>query len=182
MAVPGNEEPRELEIEVTYVEMLDPGQLNPAPETDLVVTRAELPLPELNRFLYAAVGAPWRWTHRRSWSYETWRAYVERPELHTWVGYLRGTPVGYFELEQQDADIEVRSLGLVSRVLGRGLGGDLLTRAVRIAWSMNAQRLWLHTCTLDSPMALNNYLSRGFRVFQTECVREIHAMDPPGPW
>ena len=30
-----------------------------------------------------------------------WLAYVDRPELETWIGYLSGTPAGYFELESQ---------------------------------------------------------------------------------
>ena len=28
-------------------------------------------------------------------------AWVDRPEIETWIGYLSGTPAGYFELEAQ---------------------------------------------------------------------------------
>jgi hypothetical protein len=48
------------------------------------------------------------------------------------------------------------------------LGGSLLTHAVEEAWKLGAGRVWLHTCTLDSPHALPNYRARGFRDFRTE--------------
>jgi hypothetical protein len=35
--------------------------------------------------------------------------------------------------------------------------------------------VWLHTCTLDSPHALPNYLARGFREFR----KEIYQADIP---
>jgi GNAT superfamily N-acetyltransferase len=52
--------------------------------------------------------------------------------------------------------------------LGRGLGKHLLTQAVQTAWGLGAARVWLHTCTLDDPAALPNYLARGFRPFKTD--------------
>lgn len=44
----------------------------------------------------------------------------------------------------------------------------LLTRAVQEAWALGGQRVWLHTCTLDSPRALPGYQARGFRPYKTE--------------
>ena len=173
---------RDVEIEITYVEMLDPSLLVPSRETELVVTEAEIPSPELNRFLYTAVGSRWGWIHRRDWSYETWQQYLSRPDMHTWVGYVCGTPAGYFELEQEGEEVEIRSFGLLPQFYGRGLGGDLLTRAVRIAWSMHASRVWLHTCSLDSPLGLKNYLARGFRIYKTERVIERQRSAPREPW
>ena len=36
------------------------------------------------------------------------------------------------------------------------------------AWADGANRVWLHTCTLDDPAAMPNYLKRGFLPFKTE--------------
>jgi GNAT superfamily N-acetyltransferase len=52
--------------------------------------------------------------------------------------------------------------------IGRGWGKHLLTRAVLSAWDLGTQRVWLHTCTLDHPAALPNYLKRGFRRVRDE--------------
>ncbi len=170
---------REVDVDVTYLQMLDGGQLVPSSETELVVTEAEIPSPDLNRFLYEAVGRSWSWTHRLAWSDVTWQKYLSRPELSTWLACIRGTPAGYFELEQQGTEIEIRSFGVLPQFVGRGFGGDLLTRAVRIAWAMRATRVWLHTCSLDSPMGLKNYLARGFRIYKTERIKEVQSHESP---
>jgi hypothetical protein len=44
----------------------------------------------------------------------------------------------------------------------------MLTRAADEAWALGANRVWLHTCTLDSPHALPNYKARGFEEFRRE--------------
>jgi GNAT superfamily N-acetyltransferase len=52
--------------------------------------------------------------------------------------------------------------------MGRGIGKALLSRAAEEAWSLGPNRVWLHTCTLDSPRALPNYLKRGFEQYDQE--------------
>jgi len=42
----------------------------------------------------------------------------------------------------------------------------MLSAAAERAWSLGASRVWLHTCTLDYPIALPNYLARGFVKFR----------------
>src|SRR4030095_12882653 len=134
-------------------------------------------------FLYTAVGGDWFWIDRLSWTYEQWLAWVDRPELETWIGSVEGTPAGYFELEKQaESNVELASFGLVRPVIGRGLGGALLTAAVERAWRMGATRVWLHTCSLDGPASLANYQARGFRIVKTERLMKDFPDETPGPW
>lgn len=78
------------------------------------------------------------------------------------VGWV---PAGYFELEQQGPSVEVVYFGLMEGFIGRGLGGWLLTGALRRAWAVpGTERVWLHTCSLDGPHALANYRARGLEV------------------
>ncbi len=168
-------------VTTTYLEMNDPSELRPskveAPPFRLV--RVEIPCPELNRFLYAAVGAAWLWYSRLPWNRARWMAWLDRPELETWVAYVSGTPAGYFELEKQAGDkVELVYFGLLPAFVGKGLGGALLTAAGRRAWEMGAARVWVHTCDLDHPRALRNYEARGFRVYRTD--REPEEI-PDGP-
>ena len=58
--------------------------------------------------------------------------------------------------------------GLIEKYQGRGFGKHLLTHAVETAWGIGANRVWLHTCTLDDAKALPNYLARGFVPYRTE--------------
>lgn len=168
-----------------HLEMTDPAAVRPARGTipGLEIRQAMHPCPELNRFLYTAVGGDWYWIDRLGWTYEQWRRWVDRPELQTWLAYLDGTPVGYFELEAQlRGDVEIAYFGLLPQFVGRGLGGVLLTAAIERGWQRGARRVWVHTCTLDHPRALANYQARGMRLFKQETEEEELPDRPPGPW
>lgn len=160
-----------------YLEMLQPDQLRPVapPGPEVSVLRAEIPSPELSRFLYTAVGGDWLWIDRLGWDAAQWLRYLDRPEVETWVLYVSGTPAGYVELEAQaEGNVELAYFGLLPRFIGRGLGGYLLTCGVRRAWSLGARRVWVHTCSLDAPHALGNYLARGFRIYDQQTAwREL---------
>jgi GNAT superfamily N-acetyltransferase len=172
-------------VRTWYLEMRERSWLRPAAVTGerLAVARAEVPCPELSRFLYTAVGGDWYWTDRLGWTYARWLAYLDRPELETWVGYVAGTPAGYFELQHHaGGDVEIAAFGLLPRFVGRGLGGRLLTAAAERAWDAGATRIWVTTCSLDSPPALANYQARGFRIFTTEIDEQPLPAAIPGPW
>ena len=165
-----------------YLEMRHPDELRgrPAPPGDIAVVRTAIPSPEFSRFLYTAVGGDWYWTERLPWDYERWLRHLSRPELETWVLYRSGTPAGYIELEAQQAGhVEIVYFGLLPGFIGQGLGGHLLTIGVQRAWAMGARRVWLHTCSLDSPHALANYQARGFRVYREERTQIAARTAPP---
>ena len=151
----------------TYLELTDPNQLRPKRVRlpGLEIRQLEALCPEFNWFLHEAVGADYLWGGREDWGRAEWTAYLDRPELETWVAYVRGAPAGYFDIEKQtDGSVEIISLGLLARHFGQGLGGHLLTVTVERAWVIGANRVWLHTCTHDHEHALANYLARGFQI------------------
>jgi GNAT superfamily N-acetyltransferase len=173
------------QVTTYYLEMHAPAELRAARAVvaGFEVRQAEVPAPELNRFLYTAVGGDWFWIDRLSWTYQQWLDYLNRAELETWVAYLSGTPAGYFELERQQEDnVELAYFGLLPQFVGRGLGGLLLARAVERAWAWGARRVWLHTCTLDHPNAPAAYRARGFQVYKEETEAKELPDTSPGPW
>ena len=176
-----------MKVDVTtyYLEMTDPQELcaKPLLRQDVDIKQAQVPCPELNRFLYTAVGGDWYWIDRLPWTYAQWREWVEQPTLETWIAYVAGTPAGYFELEAQaEGNVELVYFGLLPQFIGTGLGGPLLTVAIERAWHMGASRLWVHTCTLDHPGALANYCARGFRLYHEETHPLELPEHSPGPW
>ncbi|HET6373160.1 MAG TPA: GNAT family N-acetyltransferase [Candidatus Polarisedimenticolia bacterium] len=174
-----------VKVTTYHLEMTRRDQLKPArlASGSLDLTRAMIPSPELNRYLYTAVGAGWYWVDRLSWTYDTWMAYLDRPELETWVARVSGTPAGYFELEAQPGgSVEIAYFGLLPRFVGQGLGGPLLTAAIERGWEMGAARVWVHTCTLDHPAALANYRARGMQLFDEVVSQQDLPDAPPGPW
>jgi GNAT superfamily N-acetyltransferase len=167
------------------LEMRSPDQLRsqPCPLATVRVERADIPSPELSRFLYTAAGGQWYWYKRLDWDYARWLAYLDRPVVETLVMYVSGTPAGYIELEAQtDDNVEIAYFGLLPRFIGQRLGGYLLSTGVQRAWDQGALRVWVHTCSLDGPNALANYQARGFRVFDQTTDWEDLPDATPGPW
>jgi GNAT superfamily N-acetyltransferase len=158
-----------VDVTTYYLGMLDPRQLRPrAGGYGWIASLAPREI-AVNRDFYRRVGAEWVWIERLSWSDERWRAYVNRPGLETWIAHLDDEPVGYFELDDQPSiGVEIAYFGLLPAFIGRGLGGVLLTEAITRAWQRTPARVWVHTCTLDHPQALANYLARGFEIYKTE--------------
>jgi GNAT superfamily N-acetyltransferase len=168
-----------------YLQMLDPRELRPkrSPRTDLALVRVAPPMPELNRFFYTAVGGDWFWFDRLPWSYQEWLDYLNRPELETWMLTAAGVPAGYFELElQPDNSVELAYFGLLPNYVGVGLGGHLLTCAIEQGWATGANRVWLHTCSLDHPHALANYHARGLRLYDEATATFDVPTQSCGPW
>src|ERR1700704_3155571 len=173
------------EVTTWSLEMLSPDELRaqPCPLATVRVERADIPSPELSRFLYTAAGGHWYWYKRLDWDYARWLAYLDRPVVETLVLYVSGTPAGYIELEAQaDDNVEIAYFGLLPRFIGQRLGGYLLSTGVRRAWDQGALRVWVHTCSLDGPNALANYQARGFRVFDQTTDWEDLPDATPGPW
>ena len=160
------------QITTWFLEMTAPDQLRPAREVEGFEVRAlPRPDPALSRRLYDQVGGPWQWTDRLGWGTARWAAHLGQPGVDTWIGYVEGEPVGYAELVRVDGDVEIASFGLVPGMEGRGLGGALLAAVTQGAWDAGAERVWLHTCSLDSPAALPSYERRGFRRYDERIGR-----------
>jgi ribosomal protein S18 acetylase RimI-like enzyme len=139
---------------------LELRELRPA-RTTADVRRAAVPFGPLNAFFYAEVGRPFGWTDRAGWPPERWQAWAERVE--TWLVHDRGTPAGYAELDPRGDRVELAYFGLLAPFRGRGLGGALLTAAVRRALEL-APLVTVSTNERDGEHALANYRARGFEV------------------
>ena len=64
-------------------------------------------------------------------------------------------------------DAEIRFLGLVPELAGKGHGRWLMAQTLALAWRKDVSRVWVHTCTLDHPAALTFYLAQGFTAVTT---------------
>lgn len=166
---------REIEVVRTYLSMPSLQALIPK-ETARTAHLLRLdPCTEAQwRALYRQIGAEWHWHDRDAWDQGRIQQHLARADVRiyqVWAEWLDepSHPAGFLELERHDdGTVEIVYLGLDKRAFGRGLGAWLVTEAVRVAFAWNAARVWLHTCTLDSPAALPNYLARGFVVDRTE--------------
>lgn len=168
-----------------HLAMDQPTDLRAArvPAVEPLMMRVTAPAPELGRFFYTAVGWRWHWVDRLRWSVDEWQRLHTRQGFEFWTAWQGGAPVGYYELDRRgDGTTEILLFGLLPAFIGRGLGGHLLTHAIRRGWESGTQRLVLNTCSLDHPAARDAYLARGFRVERTDEYEK--ELPPPmdGPW
>lgn len=159
------------QVTTIYLQMNAASELRARLSSDphFLVREAVLPQWQLNRFLYFLVGEQWAWEDKRRWSDRQWQEYVGSECLRTFIAFHKGNIAGYYELYRDQARaVEIVYFGLTPQFFGRGLGAALLTDAIERAWEWEAQRVWVHTCTLDHPAALKNYEARGMTVYDRQ--------------
>jgi ribosomal protein S18 acetylase RimI-like enzyme len=161
----------------TYLELTSRTQFKPAfgDFPDVAIAHAPRPQPALYRMCYRSVGEAFHWRDRWDWSDEEIAEHVASPHIHLYVatrlkGRQEAQLAGWYELREvpEERSIEIAYFGIMAGEFGRGFGKHLLSHAVREAWARKPERVWLHTCTLDHPNALPNYVARGFTPYRTE--------------
>ncbi len=163
-----------MKVERYYLEINSLKSLSEVASTDknLTIQKVTPPNIELNKFFYKNVGKNCRWIDRLSWDNLKWTSYLENENVQTYVLKVHEDLAGYFEVIEDRAinSSEIAYFGLLDDYIGKKMGGFLLSEAIKICFNLNSKRVWVHTCTLDHKNALNNYLSRGMRIFKQETI------------
>ena len=169
--------PGRLATLVTYLEMTAPPPPRDVPyRADLALRRWERPEPEAYRALYRRIGEPWLWFSRLLLDDAALVAILHDPGLEVWLPERSGEPIGLLELDFRSAgECELAFFGLVPEAVGTGAGRWLMARALERAWRPGIGRVWVHTCHLDHPHALDFYIRSGFRPYK----RAIEVFDDP---
>ena len=127
---------------------------------------------QLNKFFYKNIGKNHKWIDRLSWSEEKWINYVSSENVKTYVFKSKDDLVGFFELifHPEKNETEIAYFGILEEYQNKKLGSYLLSEAIKKSFQNNVKRVWVHTCSLDHKNALNNYVSRGMKIFKTEIL------------
>ena len=127
---------------------------------------------QLNKFFYKNIGKKHKWVDRLIWNEEHWIDYVSSDKVKTYVLKFKNDLVGFFELiyHKENKEVEIAYFGILEEYQNKKLGSYLLSEAIKKSFECNDGRVWLHTCSLDHKHALNNYMSRGMKIFKTETV------------
>ena len=165
-----------INVERNFLEIRDVKNLkiNPTKKIKFLVKKIN-PDFQLNKFFYKQVGKKHRWLDRLNWSDEKWINYISNKNLDTYIISDSENLVGFFELLNNPhlSETEISYFGLLEEYIGRGIGGYALSVAIRKSFEKDIKRVWLHTCTLDHPNALKNYIARGMTVFKKENISII---------
>ncbi len=149
---------------VTTLEMAERPPLRPTPSSPLHLVRWRQPGAEAYRTLFRRVGAPWLWFSRLAMDDAALIATVHDPAVEVYAAVDRaGIEVGMVELDfRQAGSCELSYFALVPELAGHGHGRWMMAEAMARAWRPAIERVWVHTCTLDHPSALNFYRAQGF--------------------
>lgn len=149
---------------VTTLEMRARPPLRPLPQSPLRLVAWPAPEPAKYRALFARVGAPWLWFSRLAMEDAALVAIVHDPGVAVFAAVdAGGIEIGMLELDfRRSEDCEIAYFALVPELAGRGHGRWLMAEALARGWRRDVSRVWLHTCTLDHPSALNFYRAQGF--------------------
>ena len=128
---------------------------------------------QLNKFFYKNIGKNHKWIDRLSWSEEKWINYVSSENVKTYVFKSKDDLVGFFELifHPEKNETEIAYFGILEEYQNKKLGSYLLSEAIKKSFQDNVNRVWVHTCSLDHKNALNNYISRGMKIYKTETLK-----------
>ena len=159
-----------------YLEIKSINDLNEVqiPSKNYSLNLIELKDFQLNKFFYKEIGKKCYWVDRLAWTDQNWIEYVSNKNLITYILKNNDNLVGYCEiiLNKKKQESEIAYFGILEEYFGKKLGGFFLTEAIKKSFSLNAKRVWLHTCSLDHKNALNNYLARGMKVFKSEIQKK----------
>lgn len=154
----------------TFLEMTTPAYFHPAYIHDPRVEIKRLKRVDIAfyLFLYREVGWDYHWRDRLVMPQDELYNTLIDPSTSVYVLYYDEIPAGYVELARQGESTEITYFGLREPYMGLGLGKHLLSFGIEQSWKDGAKRVYVHTCNLDGPHAMNNYLKRGFRVYHID--------------
>ena len=162
------------EIDRNYLEIFSLRDLvvSKKPSNEFIVELIDPANFQLNKFFYKNIGKKHRWFDRLVWTDKQWIDYTVDKKVKTYVLKKEKDLVGYYELisHTEQNEIEIAYLGILEEYQNQKLGSFLLTSAIQSSFLLNPNRCWVHTCSLDHKNALNNYLSRGMKIFKKEKI------------
>ena len=127
---------------------------------------------QLNKFFYKNIGKKHKWTDRLVWTEAQWIDYVSSKEVKTYILKYKNDLAGFFELifHTNEKEVEIAYFGLLEEFQNKKLGSYLLSEAIKKSFKIKANRVWVHTCSLDHKNALKNYIARGMKIFKSETI------------
>ena len=178
--------PGKLATVVTSLEMHDapshisgttPVQRLATPPPGVSLSKWQYADPDDYRILYRHVGEAWLWFSRLRMSDSELLDVIHDPAVDVYkVVRDGGRAEGLLELDFREPEqCEIAFFGLGPGLIGTGAGRWLMDQTLKLAWSKPITRVWVHTCTLDHPRALDFYRRSGLVPFK----QQIEIVDDP---
>ena len=163
-----------IKVERNYLDIISLKNLSEIdkPSNNFDVRLVNPPDFQLNKFFYKQIGKKHRWVDRLIWNENQWIKYINNSNVRTYTLQDGNNLAGYFEqiFDQKKLECEIAYFGILQDYVGKRLGGYLLSQAIKKSFATGANKVWVLTCSFDHKHALNNYLSRGMKIFKSEII------------
>lgn len=155
-----------IETIITYMELRAANiHMQPLPDGYAVTRIAEVDY-EFYISLYRSIGRNYLWNYRPGQSPEEVITILNANDREVYVLSDYDRPIGMAEIVINDTQsIEIVHFGLIPEETGQRLGGFFLSYILSLCWRRGAMRVWLSTCGLDHPKAVQFYERHGFTVY-----------------
>lgn len=168
--------PGKLAMVVTHLEMRAKPDLREAPLPRGVTLHRVTPTLAWYRDIFRRVGADWLWFGRLTLDDETLCAILDDPDVSVYTLSRDGRDEAILELDhRQPGACELAYFGLTKPLIGTGAGRALMNTAIEHAYARPITRFHVHTCTIDSPQAVDFYIRSGFLPYR----RQVEIADDP---
>jgi GNAT superfamily N-acetyltransferase len=158
-------DPGKLAAVVTYLEMLQ--RPHDAVPSGVTLRHVENPQPDWYRGVFRRAGEDWLWFSRLEMTDEQLSALLNAPTAELFIAEKDDAEIGMAELDRSHpGEVEITFFALYAEATGKGLGYPFMRALLDRAWTASTLRVWVHTCTLDSPAALPFYIKSGFRAYK----------------
>ena len=166
-----------LAVIVTYLEMHAPAAVKEVTLPEGITFRQVTPTLDWYRNVFTRVGAhDWLWYGRLKMSDTELQTILDDPKVSFFTLSKDGHDEALLELDfRQSGECELAYFGLTSALIGTGAGRYLMNEAITQAWAADITRFHVHTCTHDSPQAVDFYRRSGFTAYK----REVEIDDDP---
>ena len=162
---------------VTHLEMRARPPLRPVDLSDAVKFRAVDADVDWFRDVFLRVGSlEWLWYGRLKMTDSVLGDILSDPKVEHYTLSKDGRDEAILELDfRESSACELTYFGMTDVLIGSGCGRYLMNKAIERAWAAPIDRFHVHTCTLDSPQALNFYRRSGF----TPTRQQVEIDDDP---
>ncbi len=162
---------------VTHLEMTAKPSLRDVTLPDGITFRGVTPDLAWYRDIFNRVGAlEWLWFGRLTMATADLQAILDDPDVQFFTLSKNGVDHALMELDfRNGGQCELAYFGLTPALIGTGCGAYLMNEAISRAWAKPIRRFHVHTCTIDSPQALNFYIRSGFAPYK----QQIEIDDDP---
>ncbi len=129
------------------------------------------------RDIFTRVGAyDWLWFARLKMSDDALADVLNDPKVEIYTLTRDGRDEALLELDfREEGACELAYFGVTAPLIGSGSGRYLMNEAIERAWAKPITRFHVHTCTIDSPQALDFYRRSGF----TPVRQQVEIDDDP---